>query len=432
MLDAFEAQVLEIDDATPLELTSGETPETAAPAETPATETADHAPPLTPTAEKADTLPAQKPAEKPQDKTQQGKPAEQGQPAATLEELFPAGIEQAREASFKAAELDRSDTAFATGDPEGMFETFDSMFGENPRGATDAMWAARQYLESKAPGELAQFSKFVVSEELDKQGIWQGLEQLYSVAQKTGNPEMVSQVNRLATFFNQAYGLGPAHPEVAEASWQNYSSSVGRMMDQNIPAYIQRAFGKEFASVSPADQSELITAAQKIVRDALQSDPELGRALQKLKGAYSVNAGVKTFFDVIDRKSRSLVSRAVRNLRTEYGDLFKAVPAKKPIGQPKTVPATPAPRSMAEAMSKGMSMSEILKTVQSPTEQAESDNLLGRAEANRMSDSDILSSNRRVDLTRSEKKTHKVSKADVLRSRVPFSAILDDGLEVTE
>src|ERR1700745_3798641 len=103
-----DEQILGIDDSPEV---SSEAAEPSAPVETESQDTAEK-PPLRPTGEKADTLPAQKPQQADKADKQQAKP-EQGQAAANFEELFPAGIEQAREAHTKAAQLDRSDTAFA-------------------------------------------------------------------------------------------------------------------------------------------------------------------------------------------------------------------------------------------------------------------------------------------------------------------------------
>src|SRR5207253_1600715 len=103
---------------------------------------------------------------------------------------------------------------------------------------------------------------------------------------------------------------------------------------------------------------------------------------------------------LIEPRVRALVPRVVHNLANQHSDLFKN--ARLQTGpQPAHKPAQPAPekpRSMAEAMSKGMSMSEILKTTQSELEQADADNVLGLDEARQMSDRDILATPRRADL----------------------------------
>jgi hypothetical protein len=55
---------------------------------------------------------------------------------------------------------------------------------------------------------------------------------------------------------------------------------------------------------------------------------------------------------------------------------------------------------------------------------------LGKAEASRMSDRNIMDSVRPVDKTRPENMKRTLSRAEVLKSREPFNKILDDALEV--
>jgi hypothetical protein len=423
-----DEQILGLDDSPEVS-----TSETSTPVETPSQETAEQ-PPLSPTTEKSETLPAQKPTEKPQDKTQQAKPTDQSQDAQTFEQLFPAGIEQAREVHAKATELDRADAAFTNGDYQGMAQTFEQVFGDNPHGCVEALWMGRRFLEQRAPQESAAFSRFVVSEELGKQGVWDWLERVYESAQKVGARDTLELLNQGAGFFHGGYALGPQSPEIQAASWQNYTNNVRTLLRQNVDADIKRAFGAEFSAVLPQFQEDLMTAGRLAVRDLLQKDRDLELAWGKLASAYTINDGVKLFLDVMDPRIRAIVPGIVQHLRAQYGDLFKqAAPIpRKANSQPAPTSAEKPPSSLAEARARGMGNPEILRTTQSELEQADADNVLGLDEANQMRPEDVLASPRRADLTRPEKRNRKVSRADVLRSRVPFSEILDGALEVAD
>src|SRR5437870_3959024 len=110
-----DEQILGLPD-TPESEASLEAPETPAAVETPSQETAEQ-PQLRPESAKDETLAAKQPADK-------AKPAKDGTPEQ------PQDIGEVNAA--KAAELDRADEAFANSDYQGMAETFESVFGENP------------------------------------------------------------------------------------------------------------------------------------------------------------------------------------------------------------------------------------------------------------------------------------------------------------
>src|SRR5690242_14310970 len=172
-----DEQILGIDDEATSEI-SGEVSETAP--ETTSQETAELS--TQRPEEKSETLPGQKPQ---QDKAQQpAKPADQS--AATFEQLFPAGIEQARAAHAAAQEMARADEAFLTGDYSGIAQTFEQMFGENPKACADAVWVGMKYLQDRAPEELAEVLRYAIGTELGGQKIWGALEQIYAAAQKSG------------------------------------------------------------------------------------------------------------------------------------------------------------------------------------------------------------------------------------------------------
>src|SRR6266446_2829554 len=195
-----DEEILGISDDAPE--VSSESPETSAPVETPSQETGTETP-LRPESAKDETLAAkQQPA-----KAQQ--PAKDGTP------------EQAQEIiAAKAAELDRADAAFASGDVAGMAETFEQIFGDNPHACADALWMGLQFLEQRAPEHLSNFSKMVVSDELSQQGIWNALELIYESAQRSGAQETLALLDQLAGGLQQTYGIGPATPETQAAEWQ--------------------------------------------------------------------------------------------------------------------------------------------------------------------------------------------------------------------
>ena len=329
---------------------------------------------------------------KPQDKAQQPT-KQQTDKAQQAKEGTP---EQAQEIiAQKAAELDRADAAFASGDIAGMAETFEQVFGENPSACADALWMGLRFLEQHSPEHLENFSRMAVSDSLSQQGLWEALETIYDSAQKAGAQETLELLDQLAGGLRQTYGLGPATPETQAAEWQNYTRNVGAMMDRDVPAAIVRAFGPRFSAVQPQMQEELLTAARLEIRDRLMQDKTVTAALQKLNKTYSVKDGVRIYFDVIEPRVRSLVSIIAPHLANQYADVFKNVrvqtmtrPAPRPAQQ------TPAkPKSMAEYGAEGKSLGDITREVLGELD--ESNPLhAGSDEVNRLSDLDILNSNR--------------------------------------
>src|SRR5437870_2588965 len=134
---ATDEEILGISDDAPE--VSSESPETSAPVETPSQETAEQ-PQLRPGSAKDET-----PAAKQQsDKTQQpAKPAKDG----TAQQ--PQNIQEVNAA--KAAELDRADEAFLSGDHGAMADVLSEMFSEKPEMALEAAWVNRAWLEQHAP-----------------------------------------------------------------------------------------------------------------------------------------------------------------------------------------------------------------------------------------------------------------------------------------
>lgn len=378
MPELTDMEILDLPDAAESEVSgaSAEATETPSLSETQSEETAET--PLRPDQAKDESLAPPKQTDKSQQTAKDGTP------------------EQAQEViAQKAAELDRADAAFLSGDTAVMAETLESMFGENPSACADALWMGLRFLEQRSPEHLSNFSRMVVSDQLAEQGVWNALEIIYESAQKAGAQETLALLDQLAGGLQQTYGLGPATPETQAAEWQSYTKNVGAMMEKSVDADIARAFGARFSSVAPADQRELITAARFAVRDYLAKDRALGAALQKLNQSYSVKDGVRIYFDVIEPRVRALVPRIVQNLANQHSDLFKspAIPARPQPAQ-KPGQQTPAkPKSMAEYGAEGKTLGDITREVLGELDET---NPLqaGSDETKGMSDLDILNSNR--------------------------------------
>lgn len=379
-----DEQILGLEDGPSSEVSSGsaETSESTATIETQPEQTAEETE-FAPDQAKPETLTQAKP----QDKTQQPAKQQTENPATTPE---------AQTIEAKAAELDRADAAFASGDVAGMAQTFEEMFGENPGACADALWMGLRFLESRSPEHLSNFSRMVVSDELGQQGIWNALEIIYESAQKAGAQETLALLDQLAGGLRHTYGVGPATPETQTAEWQNYTRNVGAMMDRDVPAAIARAFGPRFSAVTPANQEELIKAANLEIGDRLSKDKTVTAALQKLNQTYSVKEGVRIYFDVIEPRVRSLVSMIAPHLANQYADLFKTTRPQTRLQSPQRPAQRPAPqkpRSMAEYGAEGKTLGDITREVLGELDEA---NPLqaGSDEARGMSDLDILNSNR--------------------------------------
>lgn len=381
-----DEQILGLDDGPSSEVSSesAESAEATAPIETqPEEATAET--PLRQDQTKDETLTQSKQPAKGQqpDKTQQ--PAKDGTP------------EQAQEIiAAKAAELDRADGAFANGDIAGMAQTFEQVFGENPSACADALWMGLRFLEQRSPEHLSNFSRMVVADELGQQGVWDALELIYESAQKSGAQETLALLDQLAGGLRQTYGLGPATPEAQAAEWQSYTRNVGAMMDRDVPAAITRAFGPQFSAVQPQMQQELLTAAKLEIRDRLSKDKTVTAALQKLNQTYSVKEGVRIYFDVIEPRVRSLVRMIAPHLANQYADIFKNPRVQvrpQPAQRPAQRPAPQKPKSMAEYGAEGKTLGDITREVLGELDETNPIHA-GSDEANRMSDQDILNSNR--------------------------------------
>jgi len=393
-----DEQILGISDDAPE--VSSDTSEPSAPVETEPEITATETP-LRPDSAKDGSLPVQT---KPQaDKTQQSdksqpptKPTDPAQDAAEYRQIFPRGIEQAREFHAKATELDRADASFRNGDYSGMGQTIEAVFGDNPHGLADSMWMGMKFLEERAPAELAGFSRIVVSDELEKAGLTNFIENALK------NPSQAhGALQKIAGFLGQRYGLGPSSPETQASSWQGYVKATGDLMVQTINSDVSRALGAELSGVPPLVKQDLLAEARVLMKEALSKDRDVASGFQKLSISYNRNAGVKFFLDKLDPKIRSLIPRVVQSLKAQYGQVFSK-------------PAPSAPRSPAAP-------------AQAQPERAQSP--LGLEESRKMTIADVLNSTRPIDHAaparpRSAKLTREEAR------NMSFSQIINDDREV--
>jgi hypothetical protein len=425
-----DEEILGISDDAPE--VSSESAETSAPieSETTSQETAEQTP-LSPTTEKAEALPAQKPA----DKTQpQAKPADQSQGAATYQELFPQGVEQARMALQKAEQFDKTDEAFLSGDHGAMSDVLSEMFAEKPEMALEAGWANRAWLEQYAPEKAAEFNRLIVADELGKQGLWNFLESAFTSAQ---TEQERAAWNQLAGFLNQKYGLGPQASGIADSKeWGDYRSNVASEIAESLTVDIKNNLPPEFPSLPAQEQSDFLSEVHDAIQFLVKQDRNLGSILKDaFRNGLTRESGIKVA-GILHAKARAVLPAAIRRVMKEYGEVFKqARPTRPATSKAKSQPAIPAktlPTSWAEVHSKRIPLSQVIEDSKSELEQADADNVLGLEEASRMLERDVLASPRRADLTRPEQKARKITRSEAIRSRAPFRQLLDDALEVTD
>lgn len=324
---------------------------------------------------------------------EQAKPETLAQPKPQ-DKAAPTPEQQQETLAAKAAELDRSDAAFQSGDVEGMAQTIEHLFGERPEGLTDAMWMGYRFLEQRSPEQFAQFSKMIVADQLAQVGMkWETLEKIAGYLKQANDRETFDDLNKLAVFLKQI-GHGPSTPESQSASFTGYRNQIGGMLERNVPALIRSAFGERFSSVAQYDQAEIMKAAHLEIRDLLLKDSKLGAALNNLSKHYSDKEGVRIYLEMLAPKLRTIIPLVARKIENENRELFKALPVKPHAPKPArpAQPAQPAaPRNMAEARARGMTMADILKATEGEIVDG---SFLTQDDANSMSDSDILSSRR--------------------------------------
>lgn len=319
--------------------------------------------------------------------------AEQPKPQAQPSKAAPTSEQQQETIAAKAAELDRADAAFANGDVEGMAETFEQLFGQNPAGLTDAMWMASRFLEQRAPEQYSQFSKMILSDQLGQLGVtWESLVKIGEYLRQANDRESFNELNKIATLFQQV-GHGPSTPESQGASMASYNSQIGAMLNRSVPALIRSTFGERFSSVKPVDQKELLQAANLAVHDLLLKDQKLKAALQGLSKRYSDKEGMRIYLEILAPKLRSIVPLVSKKLANEYSELFKNIPVTPPTPKPAQAakPAIVAPRNMAEARARNMTMADVLKATEG---EISNGSFLTQEDADSMSDMDVLNSQR--------------------------------------
>ena len=345
-----------------------------------------------------DVSESSEPTEQTEEETQPGQPesiaGKSQQPTQQTAKPGTPTPEQAQEViAQKAAQLNKADAAFASGDVQGMAETFEQMFGENPAGLTEAMWMGFRFLEQRSPEQFASFSKMVLADQLAQVGIqWSTLEKIGKYLEQANDRETFEDLNRLAVLFKQI-GIGPQTRDSQSAAFSGYTKQIGSMLDRAVPSLIRASFGERFSSVPSHIQRELLEAVRLDVRDMLAKDPKLGAAFVKLSKSYSDREGVRVYLEELAPRLRSVLPMVVSKVANENRELFKNIPASPKPARP-AQPATPAiaaPRSHAEAASRGMSMADILRATES---EFENGSFLTQQDADSMSDMDILSSRR--------------------------------------
>jgi hypothetical protein len=377
--------ILGIEDDAPV--ISSETLETSAPVETDSQEPTEQVQPTEQTPAKDETTLPAKP-QQPADKTQPQAKPEPSQEAQTFEQVFPGGLPEAIEAQAIAAEMKRTDAAiFDPTDYEGKAQAFE-MFRENPQALDDMEWMGYLRLKEWAPEHAAHFAGTIVHEELAETRIWEMMAGAYGAIQRGDTARAASYLTQSGKVL-MGYGLGPQSPQLKQRIATQYRQNVGSLLDGAVKQAARAAFGREFDSVTPFYQKELLA----YVQGEFRNDPRLAAAFQKVGSDFTATKGMKGYHDSLVPLVRGIVPRLAQWLKSQYSDLFKQAPAA-----PKKIPAKPAqpaiekPRSMAEASAKQMNMAETLRSMEG--EWLDTEHPLGVEEASRMPEMDVLNSNR--------------------------------------
>jgi len=322
-------------------------------------------------------------SEKPQPETAEKPQAE----AETLEEQFPRGRDQAAEVIGKASELDAMDAALRNGDRAGMAEVALNAYEQGPEAYPQLLSSGVDVLREKAPERHAQFVASVVGEELQEQGVWPFLEQVYEVTPPGPARDLL---NRFAGFLG-AYGLGPANPVAEKIAFDNFRRDTNTDITNSLNRQMERTAPPGFAG-APADlRGKFIQAVHEQVQQWAKNDPKLREDAENAARGASTRRARNEVANLLFAKAQSVLPAAMKQVlgRPEYAALHK-------------VAASPA------------NVEEVLTP--------------GSEAVNRMDDRAIMNWTGKVGARSITPRKQKVS-ADQAR-HMPFSRLLDDAIEV--
>jgi hypothetical protein len=259
-----------------------------------------------------------------------------------LNELFPQGEAQAKEALSKAGELDAMDAALRSGDAAGLAEVVLNTFQQSPDHFPVLLSMGLEVLKQNAPEQYAQLAAYLAGD----------LKHINSVAQRA--PEQAPQVQSATE----------------SASWGEFTSAADHALRNFIDADIRRSLGPQFNTVAKQDQEQLLELIHAEVQEQGKSDRGMNLAfMQALRGGLTRESGVAAV-NLVASKLRAFVPGIVGRVLQQYPlsqlQQMTSAPARpkvaaKPVAsQPTPVAKGEAPLTVSEAW--GMSDMDILNS----------------------------------------------------------------------
>jgi hypothetical protein len=255
--------------------------------------------------------------------------AEQETPSP-LNELFPQGEAQAKEALSKAGELDAMDAALRSGDAAGLAEVVLNTYQQSPETFPLLLSMGLDILKQNNPQQFAQLAAYLSGEQ----------KPLNPVAQRAPEP-------------------APAVQSATEsAEWQDFTAAADGAIRDFIDADIRRALGPQFNAVAKGDAKELLERIRDEIQDAGKRDRGMNLAfLRALQGGLTRESGVAAV-NLVVSKLQTFVPGIVGRVLQQFplGQLQQAAPAParpkvaaKPVATPPAPVAKPASLTQDEA-----------------------------------------------------------------------------------
>jgi hypothetical protein len=250
------------------------------------------------------------------------------------------GLEAVKQLRTTHQEIEATDDVFLGGSYAERREYFANLRRQNPESHSSATMTGLQIIKQGNPEAYRDLTRPYVAEQLEKDFVWEHLEELNRLAERNGDTETLRRLNLFAGFLHKEYNLGPDLPESPEAAERrkalhhDVESVAGAQIDNGILERIQA----ELPGATQEIKAEIFAKTRQALLNSVRENKHLIFALRS---------------SFRRAPSRNLGNRMVGLLITDGWPQIPrivAMLAKPYLPKPSTTPANAKPSSSARKL----------------------------------------------------------------------------------
>jgi hypothetical protein len=266
------------------------------------------------------------------------------------------GIGKLGEIKARSDQLDAVDKVYFGNDTEAKRQYLSNLSQQDPARFQTAVANGLAILRQTGPEEYNYIIGPFIAEKLREEGIWSWLEYIYEAAEAGGHSDLVQLLNQFAGLFAR-HGVGPGREsETGEAAQRRaaFNAETGRMAGEALDSGILAAVNHFAPHVSSDPQllAAIIDQTHLELQNTARENKHLRHALMNLSHAgISRQVGERTA-KLLASKLRNYIPYAVNRVLKDFLPPQEAVAVKvSPTKTKKNVSEGALPQAEADKMS---------------------------------------------------------------------------------